>query len=42
MMSLVNGTVPGFTVYNDIVFMVEDFCAENNIEVYNYNTGELK
>lgn len=42
MMSLVDGSVPGFNVYNDIVFMVDEYCAENNIAVYNYNTGELK
>ena len=32
----------GLTPYDDIVLMVEDFCAENNITVYTYEVGNQK
>ena len=32
----------GLTPYDDIVLMVDDFCAENNITVYNYEVGTQK
>lgn len=38
----VDGTSKGLNPYQAIVFMVEDYCAENNITVYDYEMGKNK
>ena len=40
MIKLVDGSTDGFNVYYDIVLMVEEYCAENNLVVYDYVVGE--
>lgn len=40
MIKLVDGSTEGFNVYYDIVLMVEEYCAENNLVVYDYVVGE--
>lgn len=40
MIKLVDGTTEGFNVYYDIVLMVEEYCAENNLVVYDYVVGD--
>lgn len=37
---LVDGSQDGLNPYEQIVLMVEDYCAENNIVVYDYNVNE--
>lgn len=38
----VDGTSRGLNPYQSIVFMVEDYCAENNVAVYDYEMGNNK
>lgn len=41
-LQLVDGSQTGLNPYEQIVLMVEDYCAENNIVVYNYEVGNQK
>ncbi len=40
MLPLVDGTTYGFTPFNDIVLMVTDYCAENNVTMFDYTVGQ--
>ncbi len=40
--TLVDGTADGFNPYYDIVLMMTEYCAENNIAVFDYNVGTYK
>lgn len=42
MTALVDGTTYGFTPYQDIVLMTTEYCAENNIVMYDYTVGQYK
>ena len=37
---LVDGSQNGFSPYDEIVLMVDDYCADRNVAVYNYQIGE--
>lgn len=42
LIQLVDGTQVGLNPYDQIVLEVEDYCAENNIIVYDYEVGNTK
>ena len=42
LIQLVDGSQVGLNPYEQIVLEVEDYCAENNIVVYNYEVGNTK
>lgn len=42
LIQLVDGSQEGLNPYAQIVLEVEDYCAENNIIVYNYEVGNTK
>lgn len=42
LIQLVDGSQTGLNPYEQIVLEVEDYCAENNIIVYNYEVGNTK
>lgn len=42
LLQLVDGTQAGFNPYDQIVLAVEDYCAENNVVVYDYEVGNTK
>lgn len=42
LIQLVDGSQEGLNPYDQIVLEVEDYCAENNIVVYNYEVGNTK
>ena len=42
LIQLVDGSQVGLNPYDQIVLAVEDYCAENNIVVYNYEVGNTK